>query len=154
MRQLIFSSLAILLLFGSCNKAPQSDSYLIFGHFYGECEGEACIEVFKVDHSNSLILEDLRDQPNFDNLKFTILEDVDFGSFAYLLYLIPDELLATSETRIGEPDVTDAGGIYIEYKNEELGIDRSWSIDKRRTMVDSSLHDFMEQIEAAIASLQ
>jgi hypothetical protein len=52
----------------SCKKdnaaIPPSD-YLIFGHFYGECSGERCIEIFKLEKDK--LFEDKADQyPNYD----------------------------------------------------------------------------------------
>ena len=46
--------LAFALLLGACNSSdddanPQDLDYLIFGHFYGECFGENCIEIFKLE---------------------------------------------------------------------------------------------------------
>src|SRR5688572_18763182 len=47
------------------------NSYLIFGHFYGECGGEACVENFLVTHAE--LREDSRDDfGNNREFEFTI----------------------------------------------------------------------------------
>ena len=44
---------------------PDTD-YLIFRHFYGECVGEGCIEIFKLNGHD--LFEDKNDRyPNFDD---------------------------------------------------------------------------------------
>ena len=52
MKKFIFASLSLLLIF-SCNSnddelALGENDYLIFGHFYGFCIGENCIQTFKL----------------------------------------------------------------------------------------------------------
>ena len=50
------------LLLTGCAKDSiglSTDDYLIFGHFYGECGGEQCIEIFKLE--NGRLYEDTKD---------------------------------------------------------------------------------------------
>ena len=62
-------SLLLLLLFmaQSCKKDTEpaslmscSESYILFGHFYGECLGEECIEIFRICENK--LFEDSNDQ--------------------------------------------------------------------------------------------
>lgn len=57
-----------------------SDEYLIFGHFYGFCEGEQCIEIFKLTEGE--LFEDQNDnypdQESFYKRKFIKLSDEAF----------------------------------------------------------------------------
>lgn len=52
---------------GSNNGLSLSDSdYIIFGHFYGECGGETCIEIFRLEKDK--LFEDINDNyPNSQN---------------------------------------------------------------------------------------
>ena len=51
-KYLLFSLFALLFL-SACNSdddaAHANPEYLIFGHFFGECIGEGCVEIFKLD---------------------------------------------------------------------------------------------------------
>jgi len=50
------------LLFISCHKddiKPKSKDYLVFGRFYGECAGEKCVEIYKLDQDQ--LQEDTKD---------------------------------------------------------------------------------------------
>jgi hypothetical protein len=38
--------------------------YFVFGHFYGECAGEGCVEMFKVENGK-LYEDDIDDYPNY-----------------------------------------------------------------------------------------
>lgn len=54
----IAALLILLSLTTGCEKEDDiklSDSdYLIFGHFYGECVGEACVEILRLEESKLL----------------------------------------------------------------------------------------------------
>ena len=68
MTKIIFYTICLIgLLFSSCKKdtiAQSNSDYIIFGHFYGECSGERCIEIFKLEKDK--IFEDKNDfYPNF-----------------------------------------------------------------------------------------
>ena len=62
---LFVPDLFILSLAFSCNKTEplvesKSFEYLIFGHFYGECSGEECIALFRLEQQQ--LFEDELDQ--------------------------------------------------------------------------------------------
>lgn len=121
MKKILFALCFMGLLFQSCKKDEDtgmtSDSdFLIFGHFYGLCSGEDCVEIFKLDESQ--LLEDSEDNyPDsdvFNTLNFSIDQADKRTLVEDLLDKIPDELLQTSEKVIGSPDAGDWGGVYIE----------------------------------------
>jgi hypothetical protein len=124
------------------------DSYLIFGHFFGECGGEACVENFII--TNSLLREDSKDQYGLTReFEFNIDLTDKLQQVKDLRNSIPEALL-TSAPVIGCPDCTDGGGIYIEIKAD--GVTKHWSIDKQRTPDD--LSEFVALVEAKIDLLQ
>ncbi len=144
----LFSVLSILILL-SCSSDDEiklaNDDYLVFGHFYGECLGEQCIEIYRLEQTR--LLEDLNDNyPNgtdFYQGQFIPLEDELFREANTLLEYFPTELLNESSHVIGQPDAGDWGGLYIEYKS---GVNHDfWLLDLMVDNVPEYLHEFIEQ---------
>jgi hypothetical protein len=158
MHKSILLTVAVLLVTFSCNKQKETPEqkieYIIFGHFYGFCLGERCIEIFKLTESK--LYEDDTDsyptsaqpyQGNFiemDEEKFLLVND--------LADKIPEELLAEQDTIIGSPDAADGGGIYFAIKNDNGT--RYWLIDQMKYNVPNYLHPFMDDINNSILLIQ
>lgn len=130
------------------------NKYIIFGHFYGECFGEQCVEIFKTDGRN--LFEDRKDvypdrkhfyEGNFEEIKPGSAEGV-----KELRAKLPEQLLNEKDTVIGQPDAGDWGGLYIEIK--ENGKRRFWIIDKMKSNVPVYLHSFVDDVNSAIEKLQ
>jgi len=147
----IISVVFIIILLNSCNKDNSArEDYLIFGHFYGECYGEQCIEIFKLEDNR--LLEDSKDKyPNnsgfykgdyheLSNKKFELVKD--------LINYFPDSLLKVNETYIGQPDAGDWGGLYIEYNRN--GVRHYWLLDQLESNVPDNLHEFIDEVNAKI----
>jgi hypothetical protein len=129
----------------------QGGEYFIFGHFYGECVGEACIETFKIQGGK--LSEDTRDRyPGADPFDWKALPDDKYQLVKDLPATLPSELLAKSDQTFGCPDCADGGGLYIEVFQD--GKKHSWWIDKIKAGQPDYLHDFTDQVGAAIALLQ
>ena len=62
------------LVFCSCNKDDEIELnqtvFLVFGHFYGECIGEECVEIFKL--TTNKLYEDTND--NYSGTDFSFFE--------------------------------------------------------------------------------
>lgn len=131
-------------------KASESE-YLIFGHFYGYCQGEECIEIYKLE--NDRLSEDTNDNyptsTHYYDGNYIELSDSKFNLVKDLPDFIPAELLNNSEKIIGAPDAADGGGIYIEYYRE--GIKQSWLIDNTKTNVPEYLHNFIDEVHQRIS---
>ena len=159
----ILISSFLLLCFG-CSK-PGGDivlvnadtAYFIFGHFYGECSGEQCIETFKLQGGK--LFEDSNDiyglavaaspnpyQGNFQELDQSIFEEV-----TGLENEIPAELFFELDTVIGQPDAGDWGGFYIEHYDGTTV--RKWAIDTAESNIPQYLHDFNKKIAEAIFNI-
>ena len=145
----------ILLIVASCQKEELKPSegtsdYIIFGHFYGECIGEQCIEIFKL--TDNSLFEDINDQyPNIDKAyegDFRPLGNSLFEKVKGLLTQIPGELLTTNDRVIGAPDAGDWGGIYFEISSKEQK--DFWLIDKMQTNLPDYLKPFVTEIEMDI----
>tara|TARA_R110002050_G_scaffold350_4_gene2313 strand:- start:29063 stop:29527 length:465 start_codon:yes stop_codon:yes gene_type:complete len=143
----------ILFIIGitiSCNNdggiTITKQNYLIFGHFYGECGGEACVETFKL--TDQKLFEDTVDDYSGQHMEFVELEDAKFEQVKDLVNFFPNRLLHDTETVFGCPDCADGGGLFIQYSNN--GNVKSWRIDQDKNNVPSYLHEFMNKVNVKI----
>ena len=150
-----FNSFAILvsicLLLFSCSKEETIDlynvDYLIFGHYYGECIGEGCVETFKLTESE--LYEDTKDPYAGGDFDFQPLENEKFEQVKDLINYFPEELLSSEKEHFGCPDCADGGGLYIEIS--ENGKVNSWRIDQMESNVPEYLHGFMAKVNEKIS---
>lgn len=145
---LIFS-LAILAI-SSCTKDDElelsQDDFLVFGHFYGECMGEQCVEIFKL--TDSKLFEDINDNDLETDFNFIELVNGEFEQVKDLIDYFPNQLLSENDTTFGCPDCYDQGGLFIQYS--ESGNVKSWIIDQSQSSVPDYLHDFMDRVNEKI----
>ena len=138
----------------SCKKDDDADlksnDYLIFGHYYGECFGETCVETYKL--TNSKLFEDIIDvyagNGPFD---FKELTNEEYEQVKDLIEYFPAELLDTNEESFGCPDCADQGGLFIQYAHE--GEINSWRIDQSKNQVPAYLHIFMDKVNEKITMI-
>ncbi|MEP4095596.1 hypothetical protein [Reichenbachiella sp.] len=132
------------------NQGSSNSEYIIFGHFYGFCGGEECIEIFKV--TNDALFEDTNDfYPNSDNVydaEFAQLDQSKFNKLKNLNFVIPDRLFDETKIIIGAPDAADGGGIYLQ-----LSDGRYWLLDMSLTYLPEYLHPLREQIRLTIEKI-
>lgn len=144
----LFISLIFITACSSENdEKPNNDDYLVFGHFYGFCMGESCVEVFKL--TDDTLYEDLNDNYANAPFKFEKLENDKFILAKDLIDFFPTELLQEENETIGCPDCTDGGGLYIEYSKN--GTIKSWRIDQFKNNIPDYLHDFMDKVNEKIS---
>jgi hypothetical protein len=146
---LVFSIIFISCSDNDDNVELSNGNYLIFGHFYGMCFGEECIETFKL--TNSKLYEDTNDNYSHDSFKFEELSLQKFEAVKDLLEFLPPELLTETESFIGCPDCADQGGIFIQYKNGESV--QSWKIDQSKSQVPKYLHSFIDKVNEKINTI-
>lgn len=103
-----FRVLAVLfvsiVIIGACNKNNSTKvDYLIFGQFYGECYGEQCIEIFRLEDHR--LLEDSKDNhpvsSDFYKGDFYEVSAEKFEKVNDLFNDFPDSLLNVNERIIG-----------------------------------------------------
>lgn len=146
--------LLILTLIGLLMSCDSNDdtieineqNYLIFGHFYGECGGERCVETFKLTDKN--LFEDTIDDYLGENLDFVELSSEKFELVKDIETFFPSQLLNNNDTVIGCPDCADGGGLFIQYS--ENGNTRSWRIDQMKNNVPGYLHEFIDKVNEKI----
>ena len=146
-----------VLLFNACKKEPieksNTSDYLVFGHFYGECMGEGCVEIFKL--TNTTLLEDTNDHypgsQNAYNGNFSVDRSTFFSQVEDLWEVIPDNIFEETETVIGQPDAGDWGGLYFEIQKENFH--RYWLIDQQKSGIPEYLYELTDSINAKISVL-
>jgi hypothetical protein len=121
-------------------------NFLIFGHFYGKCIGEGCVETFKL--TDKKLFEDNIDDYIGQNFEFMELENDKFEKVKNLVDFFPNQLLNKSETVFGCPDCADGGGLFIQYS--ESGNLKSWRIDQSKNNVPTYLHNFIDKVNEKI----
>lgn len=147
----IFLFLIVIGAFTSCNKDNDNitineQSFLIFGHFYGECFGEGCVETYKL--TDVKLYEDIVDDYSGQNLDFVELDNEQFELVNDLADFFPTQLLNESDTIFGCPDCADGGGLFIQYSDN--GVLKSWRIDQVQNNVPTYLHNFIDQVNERI----
>jgi hypothetical protein len=147
-----------LILITTCKKQDEpvgQVEYIVFGHFYGECAGEQCIEIFKLNCCH--IYEDTNDfypdQVNQYSASYIELDSKKRDSVSFLLNRVPRSLLDEKKKIIGTPDAGDWGGIYFEIKYQDHPV-QYWFIDQMKTNIPTNLHSFVDDINTAIKRLQ
>lgn len=150
MRNFVFV-LVIGLIFSSCSSDDDANltdmDYLIFGHFYGMCGGEECVEIFKL--IDDRLYEDSLDDYSATDFKFYQLGQDLFDQIKDLRDDFPKQLLLEDETIFGCPDCADGGGLHIQlFKDGKL---YTWKIDQMKENVPEYLHDFMDKVNDKIA---
>lgn len=152
--KLLCAILVFIPFISGCQKDEElkitGQDYLIFGHFYGECEGETCIEIFKLEGNK--LLEDTNDnypqQATYYNGKFIEHPDSKFNLVKDLPAHLPSDLLKSNQKVIGQPDAGDWGGLYIEYSRNETR--QYWLIDQEKSNIPDYLHDFVDKVNERI----
>ncbi|MBP0905703.1 hypothetical protein ACFSKN_16310 [Mariniflexile gromovii] len=150
MKKVILILLASIFIYGCSSKdnvKVYDADYLIFGHFYGFCIGESCIETFKL--TSDTLYEDTNDQFAHASFNFEALDDAKFEAVKDLVDAFPTKLLEEEKTTFGCPDCADGGGLYIEYSKN--GVVKKWRIDKMKYNVPEYLYPFMDAVNDKIA---
>ncbi|ELR73542.1 hypothetical protein C900_02627 [Fulvivirga imtechensis AK7] len=154
---IVIGAISLFLILGSCSKRNQvfmeKGEYIIFGHFYGFCQGEHCIEIFKL--TGDQLYEDRNDTyPSSEspyNGDFEAMAQEKYQKVRSLANKVPRELLNNTEHLIGAPDAADGGGIYFEYA---MGGKRHyWLIDQMDDNIPEYLRPFKEEINKAIEKI-
>ena len=150
---IVIASIILLGLFSNCKKDedcheqpdPESD-YIIFGHFYGMCFGETCVEIYKIENEN--LYEDTADHypsgnASYDGI-YVPLSSAKYELVKDLENYVPGQLLNENDTIIGIPDAYDQGGYYLELKAS--GSTRFWLIDSDTGNTPNYLHAFTDTL--------
>ena len=125
-----------------------SEPILVFGHFYGECFGERCVETFKL--SDTKLFED-----KIDNYGGGVAFDFEersedlFDLVVDLRSAMPEQLLDEEDQTFGCPDCGDQGGIFIRWIDGDST--QSWLVDTSPRNVPDYLHEYIVLIQEKIS---
>lgn len=135
----------------SCDEEVPLSAYLVFGHYYGECEGDHCIMMYKL--TDSELLEDQKDRYAGRGFgSFKKMEQEKFKLADGLAEKVPVELIRQESQTFGCPDCADQGGLYILYARGTLH--KEWRIDQDTGAVPTYLHSFVDEVNRRIALLR
>jgi hypothetical protein len=151
------SCLFIVLITASCDKsenpAPVAKDYLVFGHYYGMCYGDNCVEIFKIEKSS--LSEDTLDKYPFFCCPYSGVfiprDHQKYEMVKHLNGLIPAQLLLDTNKVIGTPDAFDQGGLYLEVKIGNTT--RFWYIDMAKSNLPPYLHPLVDSLNSCIQKL-
>ena len=110
-----------MIVLSSCSKEGISleyNDYLVFGHFYGMCVGDQCVQTYKL--TDNALYKDFRDRFNDPEPDFRPLGTDKFQLVKNLREEVPRNLLNSEKERFGCPDCTDQGGIRITIAKTEM----------------------------------
>lgn len=149
----LLSFILLLFLFFACREDGgidlEEDEYLIFGHYYGFCVGEECVETFKL--TNEKLYEDISDSyAGQGTFQFQELRADQFELVKDLINDFPEKLLDEESQTFGCPDCADQGGLYISFKDRGKEA-KFWKIDQDKNQVPTNLHVFMDEVNQKIA---
>ncbi len=138
-----------MLFLLSCRKnniGLSSENYIVFGEFFGECEGATCVDIYRLEQDK--LFEDLLDKyPAFDKYysgAYKELSKAEFDKTKDLMDYFPEALLSETDTVIGMPDAGDWGGIYIEYNYGTTR--RFWILDLNKANVPVTYQEFIDKV--------
>jgi len=120
---------------------PYDNNYIVFGSYFGECVGEPCIEIFKIE--NGVLYEDTADIYPTTQLyegKFVQLPQAKYDMVKDIITKVPKQLLSDTNTVFGTPDEHDQGGLYLELKVD--GKRRFWMMDTYTNRLPEYLREF------------
>ncbi|AIZ64593.1 hypothetical protein PK28_14580 [Hymenobacter sp. DG25B] len=138
-------------------KAAPAQDYVVFGWYHNECQGESCIEIFKIDTQSAQLYEDTQDKNPAGTTPYegtyVIKSQAQYNQVQTLPQQLPAQLLTQpSGLVIGSPDFADGGGYYVEVSTK--GERKFWLIDRQKGNLPTYLHAFADELDAKITSLQ
>lgn len=161
MKSIVYSLLAGYILVSGfscyskcdCDETSQFE-YLVFGHFYGECGGEGCVETFKIEYEQ--LFEDTLDQyPDFSQSparSYIKLPAAKYELVKDLVDQFPEGLYSETDHVLGQPDAGDWGGIYVEIKHvNDPAHSGFWLLDQMESNMPQVYNDFVDKINEKIS---
>ncbi len=146
----ILIAIVVMLHFGCYKHEVNPDNetkYLIFGHYYGECGGERCVETYKLTKTR-LFEDELDTYMSIGPFRFFELSNQKFELVKDLFDFVPAKLLASEEQTFGCPDCGDWGGLMI--RSAENNQMKTWFIDQQKSDVPEYLHPLIDKINEKI----
>jgi hypothetical protein len=148
----VWAGMACMLL-SACDDDAKPDAqmpdYVIFGDYYGECGGNSCVDLYKIEGEK--VYEDSKDSYPGSTVysgQFTLRGDISFDQAKSVIDKFPEKLFDETEIILGMPDAADWGGYYVEISRNNAR--RFWLIDKHSFDGSDYLNDFKAEMEAKL----
>ena len=131
--------------------------YMIFGHFYGECVGEGCVEIYKIDFFDKTLAENTDDiYPSgagpYEGENYNFLSNEQYNLVKDLVDDFPAQLLSEDAHVFGNPDGGDWGGLYVEIRRfGDAAGSGFWLLDKNEENMPEVYNAFADRINDKIA---
>ncbi len=164
MKNHLLLSLILLTVFayGCKEDAPTATNekleYLIFGRFAGECLGDQCIEIYKLENNRLYESEDIYPTSSTQigntpyQAGFTEIDNPASFVIDELLSDFPMSLLADSKSVLGCPDCADQGGYFLEISTSSKIA--NWRIDTDRSAIPAYLSPYLDLLDEKILLLR
>jgi len=141
-----------------CGVKYGDQEYFIFGHFFGKCVGEGCVEMYKLEDGR-LYEDDLDHYPDLTTpleAHWNELPQEKYEAVKDIESEFPNALYGEAEHVLGIPDGGDWGGIYVEirYYGDLAPNSGSWLLDKNEYNMPQVYNDFVDKIEEKIALIK
>jgi len=157
----IFSSAALIITLASCqmddigggtDPDTERTGAIIFGHFHGMCQGETCVETFKIE--NGILYEDTNDDYSKQTpYTWVELTQEQYKAVEDIWDAVPDQLMQQPSQTFGMPDAYDQGGYYIEIDKYTNNLYR-WRIDSNKEDIPEYLHPLIDAIREKVELLK
>lgn len=137
-------------------KADSRSATLTFGRYFGKCEGNYCVRVFKL--KNKQVKESMTNHypvyGEFYGGKYLPIDVSEKINISQLFDEFPLVLLEAKDTFsiIGYPDAGDWGGIYLEYK--EGKVHKQWLLDLNTNNVPKYLRNYINLINEKMSQIE
>ena len=157
MKKIVFICFIITLILAgsfSCKRTknpaePNDSEYIVFGDFYGMCQGPKCVQIFKIE--NGILYRDtLHRYPYQDSIypaKWEKMPDSKQILKDSLVFNFPSQIKTDTNKYFGIPDAYDQGGIYLESKFNNQDNPKFWIIDNDTKNIPEYLREFTIQIQ-------
>lgn len=134
------------------DKADSKSATLVFGRYYGKCQGNYCVKIFKLKNKQ-LKAEVKSTMPilgTYYDGDFSKIKVSDKVNITELFSEFPTFLLGSKEefSVIGTPDAGDWGGLYLEYNDAKLH--KQWFLDLNTNNVPKELINYVFLINEKI----
>ncbi len=152
MNRSIFVLLSLVLFGLGCSSDDDEVSCdketIIFGHFFGECSGERCVEIYMLQ--NQSLFEDSNEFFDSSEFDFEELSNDLYTQVEDVRALFPRELINTRSQTYGCPDCADQGGVYLQLVDRG---GREFFIDQDINEIPQFLRDFVLEVNERITLL-
>ncbi|MEK6478521.1 hypothetical protein WJR50_13340 [Catalinimonas sp. 4WD22] len=157
-----FLLLSVILLSACSEEETASgltiENYLTFGTYYGEC-ADNCVSIYSLrPDEKQLYIASEPQYPTYQvndfpyGIHFVTVSEQQYALAKDLIRHIPENLFAETSLVIGEPDVMDQGGIYVETVHRNTM--HKYYIDTNKDAIPKYLHAFVDEVLRTVTALR